>query len=180
MDGRRYLGVGFSYRSVPPISSGTYQSAKLPVRGPPAIGRYRQNRPSVVDFGHWRPIEGEIDRRWSIEGEKGKKKKRKRRKKKKRRRRIPCAVLARTPLPPVSRRHSQVARGRFFSHAGRKIEAIKTLKAHGQGAVPRPTNRSRTLEVWRNSYVELTRAMKYFRAGIEIPYHISVSSFARY
>ncbi|RWW27213.1 hypothetical protein GW17_00008366 [Ensete ventricosum] len=67
------LNQGFPYRSVPPVSGGTYQSARLPVRGPPATGRYRQNRPSVVDFGHHR----------SIEGEKGqKKKKRKRRKKK--------------------------------------------------------------------------------------------------
>ncbi|RWV80024.1 hypothetical protein GW17_00058759, partial [Ensete ventricosum] len=61
------------------------------------IRRYRQNRQSAVDFGHQRSIEGEIDRRQSIEGEKGKKKKRKRRKKKKKRRIIPCAVLACTP-----------------------------------------------------------------------------------
>ncbi|RZS06736.1 hypothetical protein BHM03_00037448 [Ensete ventricosum] len=110
-----------------------YQSARLPVHGPPAIGRYRQNRPLAVDFG----------RRRSIEGEKGKKKRKRRKKKEERRkkkksRRIPRAILlphtvvAREPSSParhcrprvaVSRRRSRVARGRFFSRAGRKIEA---------------------------------------------------------
>ncbi|RWW45526.1 hypothetical protein BHE74_00048636, partial [Ensete ventricosum] len=51
-----------------------YQSAGLPVCGPPATGWYRQNRSSAVDFG----------RRRSIEGEKGKKKKKKKRKRKRR------------------------------------------------------------------------------------------------
>ncbi|RWV95035.1 hypothetical protein GW17_00042377 [Ensete ventricosum] len=54
--------------------SGTYWSARLSVRGPPATGWY--------DFDRRRLIEGEIDRQLSIVGEKGKKKKRKRRKKK--------------------------------------------------------------------------------------------------
>ncbi|RZR89194.1 hypothetical protein BHM03_00016873 [Ensete ventricosum] len=39
-----------------------YQSARFSVRELPAIGRYRQNRPSVVDFGRRRLIEGQIDR----------------------------------------------------------------------------------------------------------------------
>ncbi|RWW47598.1 hypothetical protein BHE74_00046378, partial [Ensete ventricosum] len=113
------------------------------------IGRYHQNRPSAVDFGRRRSIEGEIDHCRLIEGEKGKKKKqRKRRKKKKRRRRIPRAVPAREPSPPAGcsraaahgllasrrpwvahkssslarHRRQWVARGRFFSRAGRKIE----------------------------------------------------------
>ncbi|RWW28936.1 hypothetical protein GW17_00006566, partial [Ensete ventricosum] len=97
------------YRAVPPKST--------------VGGRFR---PSAVDFGHRR----------SIEGEKGKKKKKKK-KKKKRRRRIPRVVLARMPSPPVGRprailartlspargRCPRVARERFFSRAGRKIEA---------------------------------------------------------
>ncbi|RZS11233.1 hypothetical protein BHM03_00042552 [Ensete ventricosum] len=66
-------------------------------------GGTAKNRPSVVDFGRQRAIEGEIDRRRSTEGEKwNKKKKRKRRKKKKKRRRIyfPRDVLARALSPP--------------------------------------------------------------------------------
>ncbi|RWW45872.1 hypothetical protein BHE74_00048244, partial [Ensete ventricosum] len=64
----------------------------ISVREPPATRRYRQNRPSAIDFG----------RRRSIEGEKGKKKTKRKRRKKKRRRRIPRAVLARTLSPPAS------------------------------------------------------------------------------
>ncbi|RWW76707.1 hypothetical protein BHE74_00015180 [Ensete ventricosum] len=70
----------------------------------------------MVDFDCQRPIKpikGEIDRRRSIEGEKGKKKKRKRRKKK-RRRRKPRAVLARASSPP-----SPVRRHRMRTVAGR-------------------------------------------------------------
>ncbi|RWW12535.1 hypothetical protein BHE74_00048258 [Ensete ventricosum] len=62
---------------------GTYRSARLPTCGPPAIGRYHQNRSSTVGFGRRWSIEGEINNRWSIEGEKGKKKKKRRRRKKK-------------------------------------------------------------------------------------------------
>ncbi|RRT60668.1 hypothetical protein B296_00033651, partial [Ensete ventricosum] len=66
-------------------------------------------------------LKGEIDRRRSIEREKGKKKKKKRKKNKKRKEEKkntyrPRAVLARVPSPPTGRR-------RFSSHAGRKIEA---------------------------------------------------------
>ncbi|RWW15710.1 hypothetical protein GW17_00020438 [Ensete ventricosum] len=89
---------GFSYRSVLPV----------PVRQ--VIGtrtaRYRAVPPkSTVDgrFNRRWLIEGEIDHRRSIEGEKGKKKKKKRRKKKEERRgeeeRIPRIVLARASLP---------------------------------------------------------------------------------
>ncbi|RWW32780.1 hypothetical protein BHE74_00021658 [Ensete ventricosum] len=78
-----------------------YQSAKLLVRRPPATGWYHQNRPSAVNFGRQRSIEGEIDHRQSIEREKGKKKKKRKRKMKKRRRRkkkttFHHAVLARS------------------------------------------------------------------------------------
>ncbi|RWW58826.1 hypothetical protein BHE74_00034274, partial [Ensete ventricosum] len=57
---------------------GTYRSARLPVCRPPTTGRYRQNRPSAIDF----------DRRRSIEG------KEERRKKKKRRRKPPFPELS--------------------------------------------------------------------------------------
>ncbi|RWW07657.1 hypothetical protein GW17_00028951 [Ensete ventricosum] len=119
----------FSIRSVPPA----YRSARLSVCGPPAIGRYRQNRSSTVDFGHRR----------SIEGEKGKKKKRKRRKKKNTSRRpCPHAAAARgspTSRPrshavasrgsPASRCRPRVACGRFFSLVWRKIEATVGIPA---------------------------------------------------
>ncbi|RWW60929.1 hypothetical protein BHE74_00032039, partial [Ensete ventricosum] len=71
----------------------------------PLSGGTAKNRSSVVDFGRWRLIEGEIDH-WrsiegeirSIEGEKGKKKKRKRKRKREEENLAP--VLARTPLSP--------------------------------------------------------------------------------
>ncbi|RWW27591.1 hypothetical protein GW17_00007977 [Ensete ventricosum] len=101
-------------------------SARLPIRGPPTTGRYRQNRPWVIDYGPRR----------SIEGEEGKKKKRKRRKKKKRGRRkkyLALSSLARcrrfrvarasSPLVGRSQAVTAVARRQFFSRAGRKIEA---------------------------------------------------------
>ncbi|RZS07392.1 hypothetical protein BHM03_00038223 [Ensete ventricosum] len=37
-----------------------YRSASCPIRGPPAIRRYRRNRLSAVDYDHRRPTEGEI------------------------------------------------------------------------------------------------------------------------
>ncbi|RWW50978.1 hypothetical protein BHE74_00042712, partial [Ensete ventricosum] len=76
------------------------------------------------EIDHRRSIEGEIDRRRSIEREKGKKKKKrkkKEKKKEKRRKRIP---IARTRSSLARRHRPRVAgRGRFFSRAGRKIEA---------------------------------------------------------
>ncbi|RRT57241.1 hypothetical protein B296_00044212, partial [Ensete ventricosum] len=94
---------------------GTYQSAKLPVRGPPATGRYCQK--STIDGRFSREI-------GLIEGKKGKKKKRKRRKIKL------SAVLARAPSPPASRPRAVTGRApsparcrwasslaHFFSHA---------------------------------------------------------------
>ncbi|RRT70874.1 hypothetical protein B296_00027137, partial [Ensete ventricosum] len=87
--------------------SGIYRSVRLPVRGPPATGRFRQ-KSAVGDrlkgeIDRRRSIEGEIDRRWSIEREKGRKKKKRKKKKKKEKWRKktyrPCAVLARAPSP---------------------------------------------------------------------------------
>ncbi|RZS08785.1 hypothetical protein BHM03_00039803, partial [Ensete ventricosum] len=67
----------------------------------PLPGGTAKNRPSMVDFGRQRPIDGEIDRRRSIEGEKEKKKKkRKRRKKKRRRTYFPRDILACVPWLP--------------------------------------------------------------------------------
>ncbi|RWW05578.1 hypothetical protein GW17_00031139 [Ensete ventricosum] len=80
---------------------GTYRSARLPVRGPPATGRFHKK--STVSGR----LKGEIDRRWSVEREKGTKKKRKKKKKKeKRRKRIP---IARARSSPVRRRRPRVA-----------------------------------------------------------------------
>ncbi|RZR77070.1 hypothetical protein BHM03_00002046 [Ensete ventricosum] len=78
---------------------GTYRSARLLVCGSAATRRYRQNQPSTIDFGRRRLIEGEFDRRRSIEGEKGKKKKKRKRRKKKTS--FPRAILARALSPPV-------------------------------------------------------------------------------
>ncbi|RWV93986.1 hypothetical protein GW17_00043516 [Ensete ventricosum] len=72
----------------------TYRSASVPVRGSPATGWYRQNRPSAVDFGRWR----------SIEGEKRKKNKKRKRRKKKKRRRREKYLLACAPSSPARRR----------------------------------------------------------------------------
>ncbi|RWW28037.1 hypothetical protein GW17_00007512 [Ensete ventricosum] len=97
----------------------------------PLLGGYCQNRLSVVNFGRRWSIEGEIDRRRLIEGEKGKKKKkkRKRRKKKKRGRRKKYLALSSS----ARRCRLRVARGlpagrhcprpQFFSRSRRKIEA---------------------------------------------------------
>ncbi|RWW82585.1 hypothetical protein BHE74_00008943 [Ensete ventricosum] len=67
-----YLQQGLQFQSVPPGTDSTYRSVRLPVCGPPGTAK--------------------IDRRRSIEGEKGKKKKRKRRKKKTS---FPRAIVAR-------------------------------------------------------------------------------------
>ncbi|RWW78402.1 hypothetical protein BHE74_00013375, partial [Ensete ventricosum] len=66
---------------------------------------------SVVDFSHQQSIDGEIDRRRSIEGEKGKKKKKRKRRKKKKRihTSFPRAVLARVPSPPTRRPRLRIA-----------------------------------------------------------------------
>ncbi|RWW10418.1 hypothetical protein BHE74_00022454 [Ensete ventricosum] len=98
--------------------------SRLPVRRPLATGRYRQNRLSTIDFGRQRSIKGEIDRRRSIEGEKGKKQKRKRRNKERRGRKkttsFPGAVLARTSSPPAGRSRAVLAHRRFFSRSRRQ------------------------------------------------------------
>ncbi|RWV92982.1 hypothetical protein GW17_00044594 [Ensete ventricosum] len=93
---------------------GTYRSARLLVHGPAATKQYCQNQPSTVDFGRRQLIEGEIDSRRSIEGEKRKKKKKKKKKKKRKRRRngeeerstsrCPCPRAVATCGSPASRR----------------------------------------------------------------------------
>ncbi|RWW61284.1 hypothetical protein BHE74_00031666, partial [Ensete ventricosum] len=136
---------------------GTYLSARLSVRGSPAIGRFRKKStvggrfwPSAVDFGYRRSIEGEIDRRRSIEEEKGKKK-RKRIKKKRRRKntsparcRGPRVACVPSPLAgclravvacglPARRRRPRIARnrGRFFPRARRRSISPRGEKDRG-------------------------------------------------
>ncbi|RWW87433.1 hypothetical protein BHE74_00003747 [Ensete ventricosum] len=116
------LGTGGTYR---------YVDRSLP-------GGSIKNRSSAVDFGCWRPIEEEIDRRrsikreidrrQSIEEEKGKKK-RKRIKKKKRGRKN--TSLARRPRPPAVASRGRLcvvaARDRFFSYTRRR-----SVSPHGE------------------------------------------------
>ncbi|RWW39922.1 hypothetical protein BHE74_00054697 [Ensete ventricosum] len=59
-----------------------YWSAKLPVRGPLATGRYHQNRLSIVNFGYWRSIStvgGRLREKSTIDSRLRKKKGRRRR-----------------------------------------------------------------------------------------------------
>ncbi|RWW02269.1 hypothetical protein GW17_00034655 [Ensete ventricosum] len=95
---------------------GTYRSARLPVHGPPATGRFHQK--STVggrfkgEIDRRRSIEGEIDHWRSIEREKGRKKKKRKKKKKKEKKRKntyrPRAVLARAPSSLARCRRSRV------------------------------------------------------------------------
>ncbi|RZR99416.1 hypothetical protein BHM03_00028986 [Ensete ventricosum] len=107
----------FPYRSIPPISSGTYRSAKLTVREPPATGRYHQSRPSAVDFGHRRLIEGEKGKK------KKKKKKRKRRKKKKEEKKKEYLV----PSLPACRRYPRVAHAPLPPSPAGRSRAVAAL-----------------------------------------------------
>ncbi|RWW60952.1 hypothetical protein BHE74_00032018 [Ensete ventricosum] len=75
----------------------------------PLPGGSVKNRPAAVDFGRRRLILKEIDRRWSIEEEKGKKRKRK--KEGGNKEYLASAVLARLPSPPAGRLRAIAARG---------------------------------------------------------------------
>ncbi|RWW69016.1 hypothetical protein BHE74_00023416, partial [Ensete ventricosum] len=87
---------------------------------PLAIGWYHQNRPSVIDFSCRWSIEGEINRRWSIEGGKGKKKEEEDTYLLSLRRPHLRVVGARAPSSPAGRPHVVLARRRFFSHSSRR------------------------------------------------------------
>ncbi|RWW06248.1 hypothetical protein GW17_00030434 [Ensete ventricosum] len=87
---------GLQFRPVPPGTGGTYRCADRPLPGSSA-----KNRSSAVDFSRRRPIEEEIDRRWSIEEEKGKKKREKKEEKKE--------YLVGMPSSPTCRRRPRVA-----------------------------------------------------------------------
>ncbi|RWW79897.1 hypothetical protein BHE74_00011786 [Ensete ventricosum] len=99
---------------------GRYRSAKLPYADRTLLGCTAKNRPSTIDFGRQRPIEGEIDRRRSISAVDGRlreksgrlreKKERRRRRRKKEKRRGEEENLA--PSSPS-----------LAGRAGRKIEA---------------------------------------------------------
>ncbi|RWW27194.1 hypothetical protein GW17_00008385 [Ensete ventricosum] len=92
--------------------------------------RYRvvppKNRPSAIDFNHRRSIEGEIDRRRSIEGEKGKKKKKKRRRGEE------------EPTFHVTSSPAHRRRPRPSPCAGRKIETTGIHYVPGTGTIPVP------------------------------------------
>ncbi|RWW58516.1 hypothetical protein BHE74_00034601 [Ensete ventricosum] len=100
------------FRSVPPGTGGTYQPIGLLVCGLLAIGWYRENRPSMVDFGRRRSIERKEERR-----RRGKEEK----KKEERSTSFPHAVLTRALSSPAGRSPvvAALACGRFFSRARR-------------------------------------------------------------
>ncbi|RWW38297.1 hypothetical protein BHE74_00056484, partial [Ensete ventricosum] len=99
---------------------------------PPKIDR---PWPIEEEIDRRRSIEREIDRRRSIEEEKGKKKRKRRKKEEEKKEYLARAPssLARHPRPPAIIAHRSLAyrchprvagaRDRFFSRAGRKIEA---------------------------------------------------------
>ncbi|RZS02811.1 hypothetical protein BHM03_00032892 [Ensete ventricosum] len=93
-----------------------------------AVGsRFRPSAVEAAGFDRRRSIEGEINRRWSIEGEKGKNKKRRRRKKKMIHTSFPRAILDRTPSPSSPIGDSSPSREDGMSpHARRKIEATRS------------------------------------------------------
>ncbi|RZR72478.1 hypothetical protein BHM03_00013841, partial [Ensete ventricosum] len=127
-----FLRPRFPYRFVPLVPGGTYRSARLPVRGPPTIGRYRQNPLSVVVFG----------RRRSIEGEKGKKKKKKKKRKRRKRREeeyLASSSLARCHRSWVAREPSSPAgRPRAKGCLGKDGAEMVELVGHLGIIMPKP------------------------------------------
>ncbi|RZS23407.1 hypothetical protein BHM03_00056342, partial [Ensete ventricosum] len=112
-------------------------SARLPIRGPPATGRFRQ-KSTVGDrlkgeIDHRRSIEREIDRRRSIEREKGRKKKRKKKKKKKRGEKKP---IARAPSL-LARRHRQPVAGALSPSWGERSRRRRRVVAARGSQRPR-------------------------------------------
>ncbi|RWV97510.1 hypothetical protein BHE74_00046549, partial [Ensete ventricosum] len=80
-----------------------YRSTRLPVHGPPATGRYRQNRPSVVDFDRRQSISTIGSRLREKKGRRRRRGKEETRKKRRRRKNIlrrRCPQVAREPSPP--------------------------------------------------------------------------------
>ncbi|RWW50352.1 hypothetical protein BHE74_00043408, partial [Ensete ventricosum] len=123
----RAVAVHFDHRRLllgdRPLPGGT---AKIDHwRSISAVGsRFRPSAVEAAGFDRRRSIEGEINRRWSIEGEKGKNKKRRRRKKKMIHTSFPRAILDRTPSPSSPIGDSSPSReDGMFPHARRKIEA---------------------------------------------------------
>ncbi|RRT52093.1 hypothetical protein B296_00034324, partial [Ensete ventricosum] len=120
--------------------SGTYRSDRLPVRGPPATGRFRQKstiddrfRPSTIDFDRRRSIStvrGRLKKKSTVGGRLREKstvgdrlrKKKGRRIGKEKKKEGKKEYLARAPSSPACRCRPQVARSRdrFFSHARRR------------------------------------------------------------
>ncbi|RWW67244.1 hypothetical protein BHE74_00025345 [Ensete ventricosum] len=120
--------------------------ARLPVHGPLATGRFNQK--SIVGGR----LKGEIDRRRSIEREKGRKKKKRKKKKKKekRRKRIPiacarsspvrcrrsCVVASRASSPPTGRQRPRAVAAR----GSRALFLPRGEKDRGDVASARPVS----------------------------------------
>ncbi|RZS09378.1 hypothetical protein BHM03_00040455 [Ensete ventricosum] len=109
---------------------GTYRSARLPVRGPPATGRFCQKS----------GVGGRLSEKPTVGGRLRKKKGRRRGKEKKKeegkKEYLASAVLARLPSPPAGRLRAVACarsqpggrdRDRFFSRAGRRSQGLHTL-----------------------------------------------------
>ncbi|RWW33566.1 hypothetical protein GW17_00001716 [Ensete ventricosum] len=138
---------GLQFRHLPPGTGGTYRSARLLVRGLPAIGQFRQ-KSTVGDrlkgeIDRRRSIVGETDRRWSTEREKGKKKKRKKKKNGKEKKKEylspargprPYAVAARARSPLASRQRPRAVATRgsraLFLSCGEKDRGDVPASTH--------------------------------------------------
>ncbi|RWW27490.1 hypothetical protein GW17_00008071 [Ensete ventricosum] len=116
------LNQGLQFRYLPPVTCGTYWSARLSVRGPPATGRFRQK--STIDGR----LKGEIDRRRSIEREKGRKKRKKKKKRKEEKKDLslvcgprPCAATGHGPSPPARGERSRRLPYRYRDELGTPV-----------------------------------------------------------
>ncbi|RWW33565.1 hypothetical protein GW17_00001728 [Ensete ventricosum] len=121
---------------------GTYRSARLPVREPPATGRFCQK--SAVD--------GQLSEKSTVGDRLRKKKGRRRGKEKKEGNKeylasavLASAVLARLPSPPAGRLRAVAARGRgrFFSRARRRSVSPREETDRGDYALCIPPGTDR-------------------------------------
>ncbi|RZS26048.1 hypothetical protein BHM03_00059340, partial [Ensete ventricosum] len=119
------------FRSISPGTGGTYRSARLPVRGPPATGRFRQK--SAVDdrLSEKSTVGGRLSEKSTVDGRLRNKKEEEEEKKKKeegKKEYHASAVLAHLSSLPAGRLRA-VARGRnrFFSRLRRQIEATNVV-----------------------------------------------------
>ncbi|RWW47514.1 hypothetical protein BHE74_00046486 [Ensete ventricosum] len=125
---RKYnVKQGLQFRPIPPGTGGTYRSARLLVRGPPATGRFRQKSTVGNQLREKSTVGGRLRKKKGRRRGKGKKKRREERIPRPRailacRRRRPQVACA--PSPPAHRRRLRAvaARGRgcFFSRTRRR------------------------------------------------------------